>query len=223
MDPNFIAFGPNGSWVALTENDKIFWSEGLSNRLRNLLNGRYGSKQKNSPVTMLVYDQDSHVDFFKNGSYKCFILDEDLENDFEGALSVGGGPPLYIALSYSTNGYAMEWRNADHFDTYSSLPNRMRELYKTKNNAVVIWAALGNQKDSFFLLYSDGRCFYENLPKKLEDTLRLNGKPIKRVCLSQFDERYLLVYQDGSYEYQYTNNETLPTCVIKPKREIMRN
>merc|ERR1712126_348903 len=82
--PNFVAFGPDGGWVALYNNDKvhhqaIYWS-GLSVGLTQLLKSRC---KRNLPrVSMLAFDDDSSVICYCNGSYKTYdagnIYEEDL-------------------------------------------------------------------------------------------------------------------------------------------------
>ena len=195
--------------------DGIYWSAGLPEKLHNLLNGRYGEnqKQKNSPVTMLAYDEHSFVVFYSNGSYRYIGNNP----DFEEALEDSKGDLNILALSFRTNssGYLLI---RGEYIYCRNLPHKIEQLIVPKIEAGIDWVALGNKHDSYFILYYGGRYKYNGLPDKLANTLRNCKKPIKRLYLSQFDDRYLLLYKDGSSEYQFSITQSLPTSVIKCKR-----
>ena len=91
MSPSCIAFGPNGTWVSVFDDDDdnsfgIKWSEGLPQKMVEILNGRYGPNQNQrcSPITSLAYDENQYIFFFANGKYKGYNIDEELEEEFEG-------------------------------------------------------------------------------------------------------------------------------------------
>ena len=66
-----VAFG-NSSWVKVEAFDRdITWSEGLPQKLWNLLNGRYTNcKQENSPVTIISYDDEKFFVGFDDGGWR---------------------------------------------------------------------------------------------------------------------------------------------------------
>ena len=87
------------------------------------------------------------------------------------------------------------------FNCWKNIPSEMQQLIQDKNDCNVLWTAFGNREDSYYIKFEDGNHFWNNLPFKLEDILQNSINDIKRVCLSQFDNRFLVIYQDDSFEH----------------------
>ena len=212
-----MAYGPYGTWVSIYDDDNhngvgVNWSDGLPKKLYDLLNGRYGIKQKqrNTPITMLGFNDDSFVIFLQDKKYKMSVPDCSFLNDLQEYFD--SNAPTFLALSFKRSAYVVDGED-EYFR--KNIPFRMEQLLTSKRNARVISASLGSKPDSFFLLFSDGKAFWNEIPKRLEDTLNNFEKPIKRLMLSEYDERYLLLYNDGSYEYQFNTTQSIPTVLIR--------
>ena len=158
-----------------------------------MLKGRYKPKQTNLPVILLYYDQDSLVTLFSDGSFRYH--GSDLE--FKDLLEDNIGIPSHLAICFCGNRYVVD---RGGFNCWKNIPSEMQELIDSKSDVSITWTAFGYRENSFFISFSDGRKFWNNVPKKLDEILKSSKKDIKRVCLSQFDERYLIFYEDGNLE-----------------------
>lgn len=196
---SFIAFGPNDSWVALFMDDSfhphgIKWSSQIPKKVFNLLKGRYSVKQNNLPVVLLYYDHESYVTLFSDGSFR--YVGSDLE--FKELLEDQIGIPSHLTVSFSGSKYIMD---RGGFNCWKDIPNEMEELIQDKNECHISWTAFGNRENSYYILFDDGSNFWNNLPEKLDSILKNSGNTVKRVCLSQFDERFLIIYEDGTFDH----------------------
>ena len=184
--------------MALFDDDRthshgIRWSTALPKKIFNLLKGRYKPKQTNLPVVLLYYDLDSFVTLFSDGSFR--YLGTDLE--FKDLLEDNIGIPSHLSMSFAGNRYIVD---RGGFNCWKNIPSEMQELIENKSDISISWTAFGYEENSFYISFSDGSKLWNNLPRKLDELLKNNKKDIKRVCLSQFDERFLIVYEDGNLE-----------------------
>ena len=188
--PTFVAFGPNGGWVALYGTDKVHsdginWAgvpTGLSNLLYNkYTNGLYNSKRRLPRVTMLAFDETSFIICYSNGSYSTHGAGNEYDEDL---FPLGKShSPTFLAMNFKRDSYFADIGNEDYIDftTYQyclyyqyNLPIAMKKLIanKKKEGPFVSLAAMGKEEDSYFLSFTDGRTFWNNLPDKLEESLR---------------------------------------------------
>ena len=169
---------------------------------------------------MLAFDDDSSVICYSNGSYKTYgsgkIYEEDL---FPTRKS---HPPTFLSVDFETHSYYADMGNDTYMDfkerNLSIALEKAIENKKINDQTYVSWAAIGYIEDSYFLLFNDGRFYWNNVPEKLQESLRKAQRQrlsIKRVCLSTFDDRYLLVYGNGDTEFQYCNAGSLTTRIMK--------
>ena len=124
-------------------------------------------------------------------------------------------------MNFKRDSYFADIGNEDYIDFRErNLHIAMKVMIenKKKEGSFISWAAMGKEEDSYFLSFHDGRTFWNNLPDKLEESLRkakIQGLSIKRVCLSTFDDRYLLLYDNGNIEYQYCCSDAMQNLVTK--------
>ena len=223
--PNFVAFGQNGGWIALYDNDKVYpngitWAS-IPTGLHNLLNGRHNSERELPTVKMLAFDNDSSVVCFSNGTYKTYGLENDYKEDL--FMPRKSHSPSFLAMNFQRDSYIVDVGNDRYMDFRErNLPLKMDKLIQNNktDSSYVSWAAMGKEEDSYFISFSDGRSFWNNLPVKLDESLKKAKRQkisIKRVCLSAFDDRYLLLLDNGRREFQYCCSGALETRITKHK------
>ena len=172
----------------------VKWSTSIPHKIFNLLKGRYSPKQNNLPIVLLYYDNDAFVTLFSDGSFRYIGSDLEFKELLEDAIGI----PSHLAISLSDSKYIMD---RGGFSCWKSIPSEMQQLIQDKNDCQISWTAFGSQKNSYYILFEDGNHFWNNLPSKLEDILQNSRTNIKRVCLSQFDNRFLVIYHDDSFEH----------------------
>ena len=178
---------------------------------------------------MLAFDNTSSIICYSNGSYRTHGAGNEYDEDL--FPSGKSHSPTFLTINFKRDSYFADIGNEDYFDfrernLHIAMKVMMRESYesrdenKKKEGSFITWAAMGKGEDSYFLSFHDGRTFWNNLPDKLEESLRkarIQGLSIKRVCLSTFDDRYLLLYDNGNIEYQYCCSNSMQTLVTKKR------
>ena len=162
------------------------------------MKGRYSPKQNNLPVVLLYYDHEAFIAFFSDGSFRYVNSYDDCRSDleFKELLEDAIGIPSHLAISFSGSKYIMD---RGGFSCWKNIPSEIQQLIQDKNDCHISWTAFGNRENSYYILFEDGTHFWNNLPLKLEDILKNSKNDIKRVCLSQFDDRFLVMYEDDSF------------------------
>ena len=194
-------------------------SNGISTGLHNLLNGRENSERKLPTVKMLAFDDDSSVICFSNGTYRTYGLGNDYKEEL--FIPRKSHPPSFLAIDFQRDSYLVDVGSHNYMDLKEkNLPIKMKKVIENNktDSSYVSWAAMGRKEDSYFVSFSDGRTFWNNLPEKLDESLKEAKRrkiPIKRVCLSAFDDRYLLLLDNRKREFQYCSSGALETLITK--------
>jgi hypothetical protein len=205
-----VAFGPNDTWVVFEDDgDDIDWSLGLPTKLWNVLNGRYcNSGQHNSGVKVLAFTEDDYFVQFQNGAYKS-LGDNDMYESLDDATSDGCTIEFF---SFGDNGSYVFGGGGQVF--WRNVPSRMNQLIRTRNQSNIDWAAIGDD-GAWFLLYSDGCCYWDGFSDNLDETAE-GDRGIANLFLSPFNENYYVNFYDSNCEWVGPNS--LSNSINKDKK-----
>ena len=211
MAISHVSLGPNDSWILQYKNGSIGWSSGLPDRAYKLLNGRYNNKnQQNIPLKEFAMgDDNNYFASYQNGG-SCYLMPDvpRLSSQYEVNVHCAtiGPDSSYIVLSEA----GISWNR---------VPSRANQLIETRNNSSLVWASLGIN-GTYFLMYSDGKTYWDSNNNKSLDKILSGNKPIEKVNLCASSPNYFVLFADGSSAWAVSHsldNEILSDIRMSPQ------
>jgi hypothetical protein len=203
----YLALGADAEYIAVGEDNQVYWAALSSTPIRDLVNGRYGNSgqtHNSVPKVLCLGSDDSYFLAMQDGSSRSWG-----SSAFNEAVDEWGG--VYCMSMLDSDTYI-----ALHDDgiSWRGVPHRMAELIKTRSNhAAITWAQLGAH-GAWFLLFGDGTSYWGGLPSKVEDAIRVSTKGVSRLYLSSGDysmgnASYFIEYDDNSAAWEMSENFSL--------------